>query len=112
MDTSTAEEGGTYRQQPDSREQAELASQCTVKGGESLPQEDKNSTGPRQAGVLRRLRAHLAEEVSTSHADILMLTCCLISGFVDSTIYNAYGTFVSMQTGMLSSITYRPSNGT
>jgi uncharacterized membrane protein YoaK (UPF0700 family) len=28
-----------------------------------------------------------------------MLTCCFISGLVDSTIYNAYGTFVSMQTG-------------
>ncbi len=28
-----------------------------------------------------------------------MLICCLISGLVDSTIYNAYGTFVSMQTG-------------
>ena len=28
-----------------------------------------------------------------------MLTCSFISGLVDSTIYNAYGTFVSMQTG-------------
>ena len=28
-----------------------------------------------------------------------MLTYSFISGHVDSTIYNAYGTFVSMQTG-------------
>ena len=44
------------------------------------------------------LRKHLSVEVTTSHADILLLICCIISGLVDSTIYNAYGTFVSMQT--------------
>lgn len=54
---------------------------------------------PTRQSALSRLRAHLAVEVSTTHADIFMLTCCLISGLVDSTIYNAYGTFVSMQTG-------------
>ncbi|KAL9096790.1 MAG: hypothetical protein Q9163_006420 [Psora crenata] len=47
----------------------------------------------------QRLRAHLAADVTTDHADILFLLCCFISGLVDSTIYNAYGTFVSMQTG-------------
>lgn len=46
-----------------------------------------------------RLRSHLRQEVNTDHADLIMLTCCFISGLVDSTIYNAYGTFVSMQTG-------------
>ena len=49
----------------------------------------------RQAGLL----AHLNKQVATTHADILLLACCLISGLADSTIYNAYGTFVSMQTG-------------
>ena len=48
---------------------------------------------------LYRFRCYLFAEVTTSHADILLLSCCLISGLVDSTIYNAYGTFVSMQTG-------------
>ena len=43
--------------------------------------------------------SHLKTEVSNVHADSLLLTCCLISGLVDSTIFNAYGTFVSMQTG-------------
>ena len=47
---------------------------------------------------VRRLEKYLSVEVTTSHADILLLICCLISGLVDSTIYNAYGTFVSMQT--------------
>ncbi|CAF9924107.1 MAG: hypothetical protein ALECFALPRED_002685 [Alectoria fallacina] len=45
------------------------------------------------------LKKHFSVDVSTAHADILLLTCCLISGLVDSTIYNAFGTFVSMQTG-------------
>lgn len=54
------------------------------------------STSPKYVGGLKK---HLSVEVTTSHADILLLVCCVISGLVDSTIYNAYGTFVSMQTG-------------
>ena len=53
------------------------------------------STSPKYIGGLKK---HLSVEVTTSHADILLLVCCVISGLVDSTIYNAYGTFVSMQT--------------
>ncbi|OAA72012.1 DUF1275 domain protein [Akanthomyces lecanii RCEF 1005] len=39
------------------------------------------------------------KEVDTKHAYIPMLVCCFVSGLTDGTIYNAYGTFVSMQTG-------------
>ncbi|ESZ97743.1 DUF1275 domain protein [Sclerotinia borealis F-4128] len=46
-----------------------------------------------------KMKKHFAQEVSTDHADILMLVCCLITGFLDSTLYNAFKTFVSMQTG-------------
>ncbi|KAI9649753.1 hypothetical protein NHQ30_002334 [Ciborinia camelliae] len=46
-----------------------------------------------------KMKKHFAQEVSTDHADILMLICCLITGFLDSTLYNAFKTFVSMQTG-------------
>lgn len=55
---------------------------------------------PASAGLNRveRLKKHFSADVTTAHADILLLTCCLISGLVDSTVYNAYGTFVSMQT--------------
>ncbi|KAL8864391.1 MAG: hypothetical protein Q9174_007372, partial [Haloplaca sp. 1 TL-2023] len=42
---------------------------------------------------------YFSTNIKTAHTDILMLLCCFISGLVDSTIYNAYGTFVSMQTG-------------
>ena len=54
---------------------------------------------PKRLSAPARLRSHLRQEVTTSHADLIMLTCSFISGLVDSTIYNAYGTFVSMQTG-------------
>ena len=67
--------------------------------GEPPRLEDQKPTPRKRPGFITRLQAHLNEDVSTSHADILMLTCCLVSGLVDSTIYNAYGTFVSMQTG-------------
>lgn len=46
-----------------------------------------------------KFMTYLNTNVTTDHADLLMLSCCFISGLVDSTIYNAYGTFVSMQTG-------------
>ncbi|KAL8759774.1 MAG: hypothetical protein Q9199_000498 [Rusavskia elegans] len=48
---------------------------------------------------LHHSQIYCTAEVSTAHADILFLWCCFISGLVDSTIYHAFGTFVSMQTG-------------
>ena len=47
----------------------------------------------------QRAHTHLTAELSPDHTDILLLMCCFISGLVDSTIYDAFGTFVSMQTG-------------
>ena len=41
-----------------------------------------------QVGLGARFRNHFAEEVTNSHADILLLLCCVISGFIDSAIYN------------------------
>lgn len=38
----------------------------------------------RATGVVRFFR----EEVVSRHADLLLFTCCLTSGLVDSTIYN------------------------
>ncbi|KAF4307794.1 hypothetical protein GTA08_BOTSDO03866 [Botryosphaeria dothidea] len=50
----------------------------------------------RRGGPLTR---RLAAELSPDHVDIPLLACCLCSGLTDSTLYNAYSTFVSMQTG-------------
>ncbi|KAF4214594.1 hypothetical protein CNMCM8980_002741 [Aspergillus fumigatiaffinis] len=38
-------------------------------------------------------------DINAKHAEVLLYGCCLSSGLVDSTLYNAYNTFVSMQTG-------------
>lgn len=45
------------------------------------------------------IAAFLKAEVEPRHGEIVLYACCLSSGLVDSTIYNAYRTFVSMQTG-------------
>ena len=50
------------------------------------------------------LKGYLTADVTTNHADVLLLSCCFISGMVDSTIYHAYGTFVSMQTGLFGAL--------
>jgi len=43
------------------------------------------------------LKAYLAAEVTTTHGDILLLACCLISGFVDSTLYNGEDSGLSIK---------------
>lgn len=45
------------------------------------------------------LKTHLKATVATARADIPLLACCFISGLCDSSAYNAYSCFVSMQTG-------------
>lgn len=36
----------------------------------------------------RTLQSHLGEDVAVQNADSLLLLCCLVSGLIDSTIYN------------------------
>ncbi|KAJ5542734.1 hypothetical protein N7535_005158 [Penicillium sp. DV-2018c] len=52
-----------------------------------------------EKGALRGISSSLRAELEPKHADLLLYACCLTSGLVDSTIYRAYNTFVSMQTG-------------
>ncbi|EAW11691.1 YoaK family protein [Aspergillus clavatus NRRL 1] len=47
----------------------------------------------------KTLSSFFSSDINVKHAEILLYACCLSSGLVDSTIYNAYNTFVSMQTG-------------
>lgn len=61
----------------------------TERGDPSLGPQQRNTmleAQPRKHDM--QLKRHLNAEVKTDHADALMLLCCLISGFVDSTIYN------------------------
>ncbi|MDI1491561.1 MAG: hypothetical protein OHK93_002770 [Ramalina farinacea] len=50
--------------------------------------------------IVSRVRSHFDSEVPTTvGTDVLILLCWFTTGFLDSTIYQAYRTFVSMQTG-------------
>ena len=76
--------------------------QTGIEKGVGIPREGCPAKGYKdEPGTTQRLRQYLTAEVTTNHTDILLLSCCFVSGLVDSTIYNAYGTFVSMQTGAL-----------
>ena len=35
-----------------------------------------------------QLKKHFNSQISTNHADVLLLACCLVSGLTDSTLYN------------------------
>lgn len=48
----------------------------------SPPDDDDKSRG------IKRVRRHLTTEISTRRADVVLLVCCVVSGLVDSTIYN------------------------
>ncbi|OQD78982.1 hypothetical protein PENANT_c068G09761 [Penicillium antarcticum] len=50
-------------------------------------------------GAFAGFAASFKAEIEPQHADLVLFACCLTSRLVDSTIYNAYNTFVSMQTG-------------
>ena len=64
-----------------------------------IPEPARTSSPPNpKPTTISGLKKHFSVEVTTAHGDVLLLICCIISGLVDSTIYNAYGTFVSMQT--------------
>ncbi|KAK7184272.1 uncharacterized protein CC84DRAFT_1234514 [Paraphaeosphaeria sporulosa] len=54
------------------------------------------SIGP---GLRERFAAHFSGTVETKAGYIPVLVCCFTTGLTDGTVYNAYGTFVSMQTG-------------
>ena len=46
--------------------------------------------------------SYLRTEITLEHADIPIIACCLVSGLCDSSAYNAWQCFVSMQTGLCS----------
>lgn len=52
------------------------------------PLQPSNSSMDQEKGSFAGLKAFLKEEVQPQHADLLLLSCCLTSGLIDSTIYN------------------------
>ncbi|TVY26299.1 hypothetical protein LHYA1_G005817 [Lachnellula hyalina] len=53
-----------------------------------LPVGDHSNELPQKSSGLSHLRSYFSIEVTTNHADLLLLLCCLVTGFVDSTFYN------------------------
>lgn len=76
-------------QQPDT-----MTDQGRLESGESSHSEKAPPTG-----LGSRLSAHFSQEVDVKKAWIPLLLLCFVTGILDGTIYNAYGSFVSMQTG-------------
>ncbi|KAF7861560.1 hypothetical protein EAF04_008122 [Stromatinia cepivora] len=52
-----------------------------------------------QVSILTRAISHFSEEITLVHADIPIIACALVSGICDSSAYNTWSCFVSMQTG-------------
>ncbi|KAI1436167.1 DUF1275 domain protein [Xylaria sp. CBS 124048] len=62
--------------------------------GRSSPEEQELET-PMKASFLSRF----SHDLDQRFVYFPLLVCCLATGLTDGTLYNAYGTFVSMQTG-------------
>lgn len=65
-----------------------------IEQGSSLPmpqQQPLASELPRKKRSTHPIQTYLGADISTDRVDVLMLVCCLSSGFIDSTIY--YGQY-------------------
>ncbi|KAF4625502.1 hypothetical protein G7Y89_g12666 [Cudoniella acicularis] len=61
-----------------------------------LPSSNSSLSKPSRA---QTILSHLKTEIALDHADIPIIACCFVSGLCDSSAYNAWTCFVSMQTG-------------
>ncbi|KAI0018007.1 DUF1275 domain protein [Xylariomycetidae sp. FL0641] len=64
----------------------------TVIQDEEKQQASSTTTGP-------RLTKHFSEVVESNFGAYPLLACCFTTGLTDGTLFNAFSTFVSMQTG-------------
>jgi hypothetical protein len=60
----------------------------------------------KQSSVLQKW----GQTLSTTHADLVCLLLCFLTGLCDSSAYNAWSCFLGMQTGMTQSILRRATN--
>jgi hypothetical protein len=68
----------------------------------SLPTTETPPNGSTQKPALSNWHSaleYVKTEITLEHADIPVIACCLVSGLCDSSSYNAWSCFVSMQTG-------------
>ncbi|KAK6857712.1 hypothetical protein PG995_005306 [Apiospora arundinis] len=66
---------------------------------EAQPSSGSNSDQEQVLTVKAKLATHFSSTVDTRAGYVPLLILCFVTGLTDGTLYNAYGTFVSMQTG-------------
>ncbi|EEP79838.1 predicted protein [Uncinocarpus reesii 1704] len=82
----------------DPRQLPEALREPTVNGrshSSATREEITSSSAPKQSWLSQRLDG----EIDLKHADIVFLFCYFLSGLCDSSVFRAWGCFVSMQTG-------------
>jgi hypothetical protein len=72
-----------------------------VDDAHEMPLPPTGSTKPSKV-FISRCRRHLVEDVSRDWADVVLLCCYFVTGLLDSASISVWGSFVSMQTGLLS----------
>jgi hypothetical protein len=68
-----------------------------VGAGEQMPLLRKSPSD----SLLHRFRRFMTVDVRRERADIILVLCYLVTGLLDSASISIWGSFVSMQTGML-----------
>lgn len=59
----------------------------------------RNGTKPPSRSVLAKCRKSMNAEINRSWGDLVLLGCYVVTGLLDSSSTQAWGAFVSMQTG-------------
>lgn len=83
------------------------ANHSTGRAGHNASDEEQpllNGVGPRRGNsksLTSRLRKAAGAEVRRDWADVVLIFCYIITGMLDSSAISDWGSFVSMQTGML-----------
>lgn len=68
----------------------------------SLPEDDTDVVGGKpRFGITARLCGYMNVDVNKDWGDWVLLSCYTITGLLDSSSTLAWGSFASMQTGML-----------
>lgn len=61
--------------------------------------DNSSSENLNQMEVRSKFISRFSEDLDPRYVYLPLLLCCFVTGLTDGTLYNAYGTFVSMQTG-------------
>lgn len=73
----------------------------TRNGASSESDAERQPLLGRKPEVVSRWRKAMSADVRRQRADLVLLTCYIITGLLDSASISTWGAFVSMQTGML-----------